>query len=163
MMLLLAILSLFLFSVKSEIQQQPANSIVIYFTCWYNTYEEGVRYRNAVLGYNSTFNTTVNITQPPSFNELDIDGTIIANPITNFLPGIHQAALNVPRGNAIEWQINSTNPAAFSFVDVVLSDLDNSTMCWNLFSRSCSIVNTSEAAIPHFCEDGNFCNNREFC
>lgn len=149
---------------STAIAQQPQEGLQLLFTCWFNTYDAGVRYRNAVLGYNNSLPTTINATPSASIiNEFAVDGNVVSGPITIFFSGFFPAAFVVERGNLINWEVNITNTTIFALLDEDLSQEPNATMCRNMFNGSCAIVNITQTPIPRFCEDGNFCNGLEFC
>lgn len=167
MSVLLAILCLLCIRESVTVEQQPQEGLLIFLTCWYNTYDAGVRHRNAVLGYNNSLPTPINATpgSPGVFNELLADGNLVSGVISLFLPGFFPTAFVVERVNLLEWEVNvsNSNASVFALLNLILSAEPNSTMCWEKFQHSCAIVNNSQVPIPRFCEDGSFCDGLEFC
>lgn len=124
------------------------------FTCWFTTYINETRHRNAVMGYNNTFADDVRAIQGGGDNKLFIDG--IADVTTApaiFSAGLHPLMFVIASVNVIDWLLDDTH------LVVTLATQDASTMCYHLYNHTCG----GASSFVHFCEDDIFCNGEEVC
>ena len=128
--------------------------LVAQFSCWFPTYVNGTRINNAVMGYLSTLDGGTMI-PPGGGNVLVTDGTPSTNVANIFFIGLgtYPFAYYVSNATFVQWSLNG------SFAEVDFQIVTNATLCYNVFNKTCP---TPEACIiPHFCEDGSFCNGAE--
>ena len=125
------------------------------FTCWFTTYVNETRYRNAVMGYDNTFTSLVRTIQSDVDNYLSLDGLVdvTAAPKT-FLPGLYPLVFVIPMVSVVDWLLDVTQ------LSVTLATLDDSTMCYHLYNQTCG---GGVSSFAHFCEDDSFCNGEEVC
>lgn len=142
------VLSFFLFVVSASVTPS--------FTCWYTSYINGTRYRNAVMGYNST-----QLTFAPIGEINRNDGSILSSQATEaeefvFLSGYKPVAFYVEQATFVKWRISET--ATTDLINLTL--LATNTSCYVVFNQRCSV---DIIGIPNFCGDTFFCNGAEQC
>ena len=139
----------------------PTGNVTPLFTCWYMTYASGgVRLRNVVLGYNSTYPSNVNIPQGANNIFVTNPGANLTGDITSFATGHQRVAFYVRNVTTLSWIIDGNT---LSLPSTLV--LTNETLCLNVFNRACpnTANNINAALIEGFCEDGDYCNGVERC
>lgn len=125
------------------------------FTCWFTTYVNERRYRNAVMGYDNTFVSSVRAIQGGGDNELFIDGLVdLTTAPASFSVGLRPLDFVIPMVSVVGWLLDGTQ------LSVTLATLDDSTMCHHLYNQTCV---GGASSFAHFCEDDSFCNGEEVC
>ena len=126
------------------------------FTCWFTTYVNETRYRNAVMGYDNTFVSSLRAIQGSGDNKLFIDDLVdLTTAPVSFSVGLSPLDFVIPMVSVIDWLLDGTR------LLVTLATQDDSTMCHHLYNQTCGGGGASSFA--HFCEDDSFCNGEEVC
>jgi len=125
------------------------------FTCWFTTYVNERRYRNAVMGYDNTFASRVTVIQGNGDNKLFIEDLVdVTTAPASFSVGLRPLEFVIPMVSVIDWLLDGTQ------LLVTLATLDDSTMCHHLYNQTCG---GGASSFAHFCEDDSFCNGEEVC
>ena len=125
------------------------------FTCWFTTYVNETRYRNAVMGYDNTLASLVGAIQGGGDNELFLDDLVdLTTAPASFELGLRPLDFVIPMVNVIDWLLDGTR------LLVTLATQDDSTMCRRLYNQTCG---GGASNFAHFCEDDSFCNGEEVC